>query len=114
MYNEPIIPDSVSPNVLELDRRVTGALERAPEVRIADNFAARVLSRVPVRPLVSLTPTHYGDHAIFLGILVTLVSLFVLGLHTADRHAFDLVESFLLTQFIVLTVWLSVRWHSLS
>ena len=105
-------PDS-SPAALELDQRLTRALEASPEVRIPADFAARVASQVPARPVVSLTQTHYGDYAMLLGILVTLAALFVFGVHTPDRHTFNLVETFLLTDFIGLTVWLSVRRHSL-
>ncbi len=106
-----------SPDALELDQRLTRALEAAPKVQIPADFAARVASQVPARPVVSLTPTHYGDYAMILGILVTLAAMFIFGLHTPDhtpdRHTFNLVESFLLTDFIGLTVWLSVRRHSL-
>ncbi len=106
-------PAALEPAALELDQRLTRALEGTPEVRIPADFAARVASQVPARPAVSLTQTHYGDYAMFLGILATLAALFIFGLHAPDRHTFDLVESFLLTDFIGLTVWLSVRRYSL-
>jgi hypothetical protein len=105
-------PDS-SPAALELDRRLASALEAAPEVRIPADFAARVASQVPARPVVSLTQTHYGDYAMLLGIVVTLAALFIFGLLAPDRHTFNVVESFLLTDFVGLTVWLSVRRYSL-
>jgi len=107
--NQPPSP----PAALELDQRLTRALEAVPEVRIPADFAVRVASQVPARPVVSLTQTHYGDYAMFLGIVVTLAALFIFGLHTSDRRTFNLAETFLLTDFIGLTVWLSVRRHSL-
>jgi hypothetical protein len=106
-------PDALESAALDLDQRLTRALETAPELQIPADFAARVASQVPARPVVSLTQTHYGDYAMLLGILVTLAALFVFGLHTPDRHTFNLVETFLLTDFLGLTVWLSVRRHSL-
>ena len=114
MHNQPIDQDN-SPHELdlrELDLRLTRALDTVPEIQIPHDFAARVASQVPARRRVSLKPTHYGDYALFLGVLITLAAMFLLG-HTADHHTFGFVESILLAQFIVLTVWLSLRRHSL-
>jgi hypothetical protein len=113
-----INPDDLSPASLEaasgeLDRRLTRALETAPEVRIPTDFAARVASRVPVRPIVASKPTHYGDYASLLGVLVTLAALFCLGIQTHNGPAFTFVESFLLAEFIALTFWVSIRRHRL-
>ncbi|MEI9978795.1 MAG: hypothetical protein WDN23_07275 [Edaphobacter sp.] len=111
MDHEQLNPDNSSPAALELDQRLVRALEAAPEIRIPAGFAARVASQVAPRPMVSSTPTHYGDYAMILGILASLAALF--GLYTRNQHTFDLVETLLLTQFIGLTVWLSLRRHSL-
>jgi hypothetical protein len=96
----------------ELDRRVLRALETAPSFEIPTDFAARVARKLPARRPVSLTPTHYGQKAVFLGMILTLVVLVALTLHNGRHATFGLAESLLLTQFIVLTVWLSVRRHS--
>jgi hypothetical protein len=97
-----------------LDQRLVRALDAAPEIEIPADFAARVASRLPARPRpVSIATTHYGDKAIFIGILVTLFALVALTLPTAGRATFGLVESFLLAQFLALAVWLSIRRHSL-
>jgi hypothetical protein len=96
----------------ELDRRVLRALETAPSFEIPADFAARVARKLPARRPVSLTPTHYGQNAVFLGMILTLVVLVALTLHNGRHATFGLAESLLLTQFIVLTVWLSVRRHS--
>jgi hypothetical protein len=104
---------AAEPASAELDQRLTRALEVAPEVRIPADFASRVASRVPARPMVTSTPTHYGDYAMTLGVLATLAILFWLGLHTHNGPAFSFVESFLLAEFIALTVWLTVWRRSL-
>jgi hypothetical protein len=96
----------------ELDRRVLRALETAPSIEIPANFAARVARRVPARRPVSLTPTHYGRNAVFLGMILTLAVLIALSLYNGRHATFGLADSLLLTQFIVLTVWLSVRRYS--
>jgi hypothetical protein len=97
----------------ELDLRILRTLETAPSIEIPADFAARVASRLPARRRpVSLTPTHYGQNAVFLGMILTLVVLIALTLHNGRHAAFGLAESLLLTQFVVLTVWVSVRRYS--
>lgn len=122
MDYHPLKPDDLSPAAAEaasaesassdLDQRLTRALEAVPEIRIPADFAARVASRVPARPIVASAPTHYGDYASLLGVLVTLAAMFWFGIHT-HGPAFSFVESFLLAEFIALTLWLSVRRHRL-
>ena len=97
----------------ELDLRILRALETAPSVEIPADFAARVASKLPVRRRpVSLTSTHYGQNAVFLGMILTLVVLIALTLYNGRHATFGLAESLLLTQFIALTVWFSVRRYS--
>jgi hypothetical protein len=94
----------------ELDLHILRALETAPSVEVPADFAARVASRLPVRRRpVSLTATHYGRNAVFLGMILSLVVLIALSLSSGRHATFGLAESLLLTQFIMLTVWLSVR-----
>lgn len=108
MHNQPIDQDN---STNDLDLRLTRALDAVPEVQIPADFAARVASKVPARRQVSVKPTHYGDYALFLGVLVTLAAMFLLG-HAAAGNTFVLVESILLAQFIVLT-WITLHRHSL-
>jgi hypothetical protein len=97
----------------ELELRILRALETAPNVEIPADFAARVASRLPIRRRpVSLTATHYGRNAVFLGMILTLVVLIALSLSNGSHATFGLAESLLLAQFIALTVWLSVRRYS--
>jgi hypothetical protein len=111
--NSPLVNKGVED---ELDRRVLRALETAPPaVEIPADFAVRVASRLPARRRpVSLTPTHYGQSAVFLGMILTLVVLIALTLHNGRHATFGLTESLLLTQFLALTVWLSVRRYSVE
>jgi hypothetical protein len=95
----------------EMDRRVLHALETAPRIDVPVDFAARVAGQLPARRPASLTPTHYGQSAVFLGMILTLVMLIALTLHNGRHATFGLAESLLLTQFLALTVWLSVRHH---
>jgi hypothetical protein len=119
MHDEPLNPENLSPAAMEqaaieqLDQRLIRALETVPKPHIPADFAARVASQLPARRPVSLTPTHYGYTAMLIGIVATFVALLAFALHTTGRAAFGLPESFLLTQFIVLAVWLSVWRHSL-
>lgn len=96
----------------ELDLHILRALETAPIIEIPADFAARVARKLPARRPVSLTPTHYGQNAVFLGMILTLVLLIALTLHNGRNATFGLAESLLLTQFVVLTVWVSVRRYS--
>jgi hypothetical protein len=110
--NQDSSSHELDPRALDLpafDLHLTRALEDAPEVSIPTDFAARVASQVPARRTVSLRPTHYGDYALLLGVLVALAALFVPLSHAPGGYAFGLVESLLLAQFIVLTIWLSLR-----
>jgi hypothetical protein len=114
MHDEPLNQDNLSPAAIEdLDKRLIRALETVPEPQIPADFAARVASRLPAKRPVSLTPTHYGDHAMVFGMVVTFLAMVAFALHSTGRAAFGLPESLLLTQFIVLAIWLSVRRHSM-
>jgi hypothetical protein len=113
MHDEPLDSDNLSQSAMEhLDQRLVRALEIAPELEIPADFAARVASRLPTRRPVSITPTHYGQNAMLIGTVVTLVALLVLALHSTGHAALGLLESLLFAQFIALAVWLSVWRHS--
>jgi hypothetical protein len=49
---------------------------------------------------------------VFLGMILTFVVLIALTVHNGRHAAFGLAESLLLAQFVVLTVWVSVRRYS--
>jgi len=98
----------------ELDQRVLHTLETAPRVDIPADFAARVAARLPAQRPVSVTATHYGRNALFLGMILTLVVLIAVTLYNGRHATFGLAESVLLAQFLALTVWLSVRRHGIE
>jgi hypothetical protein len=121
MHDEPL--NDLSPNANQLpeldlvldqnldrklDERLIRALETVPDPQIPTDFAARVARQLPARRPVSVTATHYGQNAMLLGIVATLAVLLVLALHTAGHASFGLLESFVLAEFIALTVWFSV------
>jgi len=111
--HESLNPEDLSQSAIDhatehLDQRIVRALETAPRPQIPADFAARVASRLPARRPVSLTPTHYGQNAMLVGIGVTLVALVVLALHSTGHATFGLLESLLFAQFIALALWLTV------
>jgi hypothetical protein len=113
---DELVNQQISSNtaIHELDQRILHVLETAPELNVPADFAARVSRQLPARRPVSLTPTHYGRNAVLIGMVITLVALLALTLHNGTTAAFGLTQSLLLTQFIVLTVWLSIRRQSFS
>ena len=119
MHNQPPDPDNLSQSAIDhateehLDQRIVRALETAPQLQIPADFAARVASQLPARRPVSLTPTHYGQSAMVIGVVVTLAALVVLALHSTGHATFGLLDSLLFAQFIALAVWLSVWRHRL-
>jgi hypothetical protein len=113
MHDNPVDQENLSQAAIEreveqLDQRIVRTLETVPDLDIPADFAARVASRLPARRPVSLTPTHYGQNAILIGMVVTLAALLALAMHTTGHVAFGLLESLLFAQFVALAVWLSV------
>ncbi len=111
--HESLNPEDLSQSAIDhatehLDQRIVRALETAPRPQIPANFAARVASQLPARPPVSLTPTHYGQNAMLIGAVLTLIALLVLALPSTGHAAFGLLESLLFAQFIALALWLTV------
>jgi hypothetical protein len=91
-----------------LDQRILRALETVPEPHIPAGFAARVASQLPARPTVSPTPTHYGQKAMLIAMVVTLAALLVLALQPAAHATLGLLETLLFAEFVALAVWISV------
>jgi hypothetical protein len=113
MYDESInhsAPTGSTDPLAALDSRIVQALENLPEVQIPANFAARVASRIPARPAISLRATHYGKAAMLLSMAVLLITLLALA---GDRHVTSTLglalQWTLCAQFIGLVVWLSMR-----
>lgn len=115
MHEEPL--DKNPDLQLEaLERRLTLALEAAPEVRIPADFAARVVGKVPaslpLRRNAMLTPTRYGPAMLRIGIVVLFVALLGFALRAGPHSSVGVaIEWVLFAQFIGLTTWLSLRSH---
>jgi hypothetical protein len=113
MHDQPIDQNNLSQTTMEhfdrnLDQRILRALETVPGPNIQAGFAARVASQLPARPTVSPTPTHYGQKAMLIAMVVTLAALLVLAMQPAAHATFGLVETLLCAEFIALVVWISV------
>jgi len=93
-----------------LDQRILGALERAPEVSIPADFAARVAAKVPARRSVPVTPARWGRLTMRVSLAVLLVAMVLVAVKDGGRTAMgSAVEWTLCTQFLAFAVWLGVR-----
>jgi hypothetical protein len=111
---DPSDQQTMSPEEVEhLEQRLTRALETVPMPHIPADFAARITSQLPAKRPESLTPTRYGQSAMRIGVVLTLATLLALALRASGRPVFGLAESFLLTLFVGLVLWLSIWRHSL-
>jgi hypothetical protein len=84
MHDNPLDQENLSQAALEhevelLDQRIVRALETVPDLHMPADFAVRVASLLPARRPVSLTPTHYGQNAMLIGMVVTLAALLALA-----------------------------------
>lgn len=93
----------------ELERRIVGALETAPAVTIAEDFAARVRAKLPARQAVSVTQTRYGRNAMWAAVGVLLVALLAMAMHGAERSVVGvMLEWILCGEFVLLAVGLGM------
>lgn len=100
------------------DEAIVRMLERAPRIAVPEDFAARVMARVPVRSGVSaaagLMPevrgTRYGLRLLVVMLVVMLVAMFAVApwVHVQDVWGVTL-EMLLGAQFLGGAVWLSGR-----
>ncbi len=115
MYDEPLSQNDLSPTAMEqLDQRLIRALETVPEPHIPVDFAARIASQLPARRPLSLTPhplrperdadRHHGHSGSLAGFGAA---------HLRATSPSGSWSHFFLTQFIALTVWLSIWRHRL-
>jgi hypothetical protein len=107
--NQEINQQNLSQSAIDhLDQRIVRALETVPDLHIPADFATRVASHLPASRPVSLTPTHYGQNAMLIGMVATLAVLLILAVHATGHATLGLLESLLFAEFVVLAVWLSV------
>jgi hypothetical protein len=93
-----------------LERKITRALEQAPELHIPDDFAAKLASQRPPLPAAPLTPPCYGRNVAIVCMAVLLVTMLVFARHLASRSLlWTSLEWILCAQFIGLAFWLMAR-----
>ena len=97
-----------------LDRRLSEALEAAPHIAVADDFAARVMSRVPARRIwAQNVPAHasIGRRVALIAAAVLLLAMlgFAAPSPDANQLARAVAEWTVAAEFVVLTLWLSLR-----
>ncbi len=93
------------------EERIVLALEAAPGVEVPPDFAARVMARVPARPLLRAgRRTAYGRHAMLVCALVLCaVMLAVLPAATRGSLEWIALEWIALTQLAGIVLWWSLR-----
>lgn len=98
-----------------LDLRIVQALERAPEVRISEDFAARVAASVPARTvqlrqarLAGPAPARHAAYvAAVVCLLVLAVAMLALAPHSGQRVVYQVLECLLAGQFCLLAAWVA-------
>jgi hypothetical protein len=95
---------------IAMEARLIEVLETRPEVHIPAGFAARVAGQVPARRPASLTPTHHGQNAMVVSVVVLLIALLAWAPQNAGHSALGVaLEWILCAQFASLAYWLGVR-----
>jgi hypothetical protein len=95
-------------NTDALEERVVRALERAPEVSIPADFAARVAGRLPERRAFAVRPARYGLMTMRISMAVLVISLVVVAMHSGGRSVFGIVlEWVLCAELVALAMWMS-------
>jgi len=99
-----------------LDQALTRALEAVPRVDIADDFAARVLSRLPAaKTSRSALPAYLpalpsiGRRVALASAIVLFLAMFAVALSPGAPFIRNASEITCAAEFILLTVWLSLR-----
>ncbi len=98
-----------------LDLRIVQALERAPEVRIPEDFAARVAASVPARTvrlrqarLAARAPVRRVAYAMAVVCLVAVAaSMVALARHSGQRVFYQVLECVLAFQFCIVAAWVA-------
>lgn len=103
-----------------MEMRVVRALERQPEVNIPVGFAARVAARITVKEGTSKAEgsyrvTHYGRNVMLISMVVLLAAMMALASRAVTNPALWIgLEWTLCAEFVVLTLWFSMRRDRLS
>jgi len=98
----------------ELDEQLTAALEAVPYVAIADDFAARVMSRVPARRVWAKNlpaRASIGRRVAMIAAALLVIAMIAFATPSRDANPLSrtLVEWTFAGEFVALTLWLSLR-----
>lgn len=95
--------------------RIVQALEAAPSVTVPDDFAARVMARVPQQPQrryvlrqALQTEAHFGRKLAVAALLILVVGMVLLAPHTAGSGTWLLLQGLLFAQLVALLLWMGI------
>jgi hypothetical protein len=93
-----------------LDQALARALEAVPHVDISDDFATRVLSRLPAARSAYLpTLPGIGRRTALASAALLFLAMFAFALAPAAPSIRTAIEIACAVEFILLTLWLSLR-----
>ncbi len=93
--------------------RITASLERRPVVNVPEDFAARVMARVPARPVRARMPMmvvrqRYGVMALRAAVVVLLVTMLVIAAVFGRSSSWSLLELTCLVEMAGLVLWMGL------
>jgi len=95
-----------------MDLRIVCALEQAPPVRIPDDFAARVASRVPAHTVrvraARIRARRIGFRVAAACLILLAVSMLALAPRTAHNTFYIALQWTLAGQFCLLSAWIAI------
>ena len=91
----------------ELDERIVRALERAPDVTVPAEFAARVAGRLPERRAFAVRPARYGLMAMRISMAALVIALLLVAMYAGQRGnvVARSMEWLLCIELVGLAVW---------
>ena len=101
-------------------QQITDALEARPAVQVPDDFAARLMARVPqqqqrkLRVPALMAPSHYGHIALVAGIMLVLAGTIAVAPLTRTSPLWFGLQFLLLTQLVAFVILFGKTRHSLN
>ena len=96
------------------------ALERPPEIAVPNDFAARVMARVPQQPRrryvlrqALQTEARLGRKLAFVAMLILVAGMILLAPHTSASETWLLLQGVLFAQLVALLLWLGISYKRL-
>jgi hypothetical protein len=100
--------------------QIVKALESAPDVAVPDDFAARLMARVPeqphrryVIPQTLQTDSHVGRTLTFAALLVLIAGMLLLAPHTVRSATWLMLQGVLFAQLVALLLWMGISYKRL-